>query len=208
MSATPSLFAQSLSGLRAVATIVHAVPGAVGELGWPDKGPAVAVASGACGCARSCQLRGAVGRAMQEHGLEGFADVYARQGQPVARLVSTSTCEEVGVGIYRFVRPFGVLALFATTLPAELVRKTVTGVASRQSGPNAELGPLDIAARTAGMRVGIYHDELTEVSLVWVTYPRIAPPETEALMLDATLVLAGACAAAGAEAAMHADTSA
>lgn len=188
------------AGLRALAALVHAFPQATGELSWADGGPPVVVGRAAGRDLCPCHLRAAVSEAHWTGSTARLSGQFGRHGEPVARVVCAGGWEDLGAGVYRFGLPDRVFAVFATTLDP-----LAAGTAAR--GATTLPSPLGVGApRSAermslgGLDVGVLGDELMGVSLVWVSHPRDAAVAAAALLLDATLALAGACAVAEAEA--------
>lgn len=184
--------------LRTLATFVHSVPGALGELSWADGSPPVEV--GACGRrVHPCHLRTAVAHAVAERCCDALSRHFGREGEPSARLVPGRMCEDLGVGIYRFTRPCQVLTVFATTLEPAVAKPTAMGAATLPAALRTGVTGRRAGAARIDLEVGLFGDHLMGVSLLWLGYPPTSGVDTPRLAFDAAVAMAGACASAEAE---------
>lgn len=129
-----------------------------------------------------CHLRAAVGHALAGTTVAGCLFAFDRPGQPTARLLPSSFCHPLGLGIYRIVLPCQVMIVFASTLGAAAVGEAASAAKPELAGMG-----------TGGLDIGVLSDELTAVNLVSLRQPRNDREDTGPLLLDAALVLAGAC---------------
>lgn len=177
--------------LRSMATLVHAVPGAAGELSWSEGEP-IAVRAHPASALHPCGLRGAMAQALAAGSCEGLSRRLGRRGEPSARLLADARRRDLGGGVQRFALAHGHLDVFVTTLDAHATGRAVveaaTLPASFRTGP-CRKGPPD------GLGVGITYDELTRLSVVWLTRRR-SHDDLDETAAEAAWAMAGACAAA------------
>lgn len=180
-----------------MATIVHTVRGAAGELAWPV-GPPVQVRAHPSTGLHPCALRHAVVGALASGSCEWLSRRLGREGDPVARLLPGPTRSDLGGGVQRFVCGRHVLYVLATMLDADAAaracREATTLPALLRVGACRH-------AWSTGLAHGVARDELTRVSVVWLAHPGERDDLDEAAV-EGAWAMAGACAAAEAVAAV------
>lgn len=176
--------------LRAVATTVHAVYGAVGELSWLD-GTSVEVRPHPASALHPCALRQHLAVALARGSCEELSALLGRHGEADARLLAGPTSSDLGGGVQRFELGRQVFDPFATDLEPHAAGRAAIGAATLPATFRA--GPYHHPA-PGGLGVGVARDELTRIILVWLAYPSDGGLREEAA--EAAWAMAGACAVA------------
>lgn len=176
--------------LRAMATIVHAIHGAVGQLTWPEGRP-IEVRAHPASTLQPCALRHGVAHAVAAGSCDPLSLGLGRRGEPSSRLVPGPRCRDLGGGVQRFTFARQVLDVFATDLAAELAVQAIHGAATLPASFRAD--PCHHPPRS-GLGIGLAHDQLTRVSLVWLAHPA-GDDQLDDEAAEAAWALAGACAA-------------
>lgn len=186
MTGGPLLF----PSVRAMATMVHAIQGAVGELSWSEGRP-IEVRAHPSGELQACALRQWVAHALVAGSCDALSAHVGRRGEPSARLVPGSGRADLGGGVQRFVYPHQIFDVFATVLDAVAAGHASLGAAtlpaSFRAVPCHQRPP-------GGLGLGLAFDELTQVSLVWLVHPA-GHDELDEQAAKAAWAMAGACAA-------------
>ncbi len=176
--------------LRSMVTVVHAIPGAAGELTWPEGDP-IAVRAHPAAEVHPCALRRHLAHALAVGSCDELAGHLGRQGEPSARLLADGGRRDLGGGVQRYAFAHQCLDVFVTTLEAHVAGHALLGAATLPT--SFRIGPCH-QRPPDGFGVGLSFDEVTRVSLVWLAHSA-RRHDLDEMAAEAAWAMAGACAA-------------